>query len=83
MTLLTRPATCFLNGRSLGLVERGLRVHSVPSSPGQVRVRVVRDGEELISFTTPQAITDAPLRTARLTYSYSSACEREHGKLFD
>ncbi len=83
VTLLTRPATCFLNGRSLGLVEQGLRVHSVPSSPGRVRVRIVRDGEEIISFTTPQAITDAPLRTDRLTYSYSSAFEREHAKLFD
>ena len=83
VTLLREPALCTLNGKSLGMVERGLRVHSIASEPGPVRVRIVRKGRQVISFRTPLAITDSPLRTDRLTYSYSSAFEREYGKLFD
>ena len=83
VTLLTAPAMCYLNNKSLGRVEKGLRVHSIPSEPGPVRVRVVRDGKQVIAFKTPRDISQAPLRTDRLTYSYSSAFDREYGKLFD
>ena len=51
--------------------------------PGKVRVRVVRDGERVIEFETPQAISNVPLRTDRLTYSYSSEFDREFQKLFE
>ena len=83
VTLLTSPAMCYLNDKALGRVDKGLRVHSIPSEPGPVRVRVVRDGKQVISFKTPREISEAPLRTDRLTYSYSSAFDREYGKLFD
>ena len=82
VTLLTEPAECFLNGRSLGTVPAGLRINSIPHEPGPVRVRVVRDEKQIISFKTPEPITNTPLRTDRLTYSYSSAFEREFQKLF-
>ena len=83
VTLLTSPAMCYLNDKALGKVDKGLRVHSIPSEPGPVRVRVVRDGKQVIAFKTPRDISQAPLRTDRLTYSYSSAFDREYGKLFD
>jgi len=83
VTLLTEPADCFLNDRPLGTVAAGLRVHSIPTEPGPVRVRIVRDGRTIIAFTTPIEITDSPLRTDRLTYSYSGSHDREFKQLFE
>jgi len=83
VTLLSKPARCTLNGKSLGLVGQGLRVHSIPSEPGPVRVLVMREGKQVINFKTPLAISSSPLRTDRLTYSYSSAFDSEYRKLFD
>ena len=82
VTLLTAPARCTLNGQPLGLVAAGLQVHSIASQPGPVRVQVARHGRTIIRFQTPQVISEKPLRTARLTVSYSSAFEREFEKLF-
>lgn len=59
-----------------------MQIHSVPLEAGSVRVRIVRDGQEVIQFATPQEITHSPLRTDRLTYSYSSAFKREFEQLF-
>ena len=82
VTLLTEPAECYLNDRSLGMVGEGLQTRSIPSQPGPVRVRVVRHGRVIISFETPHGITNSPLRTDRLTYSYSNAFDREFTQLF-
>ena len=82
VTLLTSPAECFLNGKPLGRIAAGLQVHAIPSEPGRVRVRVVRGAQQVIGFETPQAITGHPLRTDRLTYSYSSAFQHEYRRLF-
>ena len=82
VTLLTEPAECYLNNTSLGMVRAGLQTHSIPSEPGPVRVRIVRQGKQIIGFKTPTAITTTPLRTDRLTYSYSSAFAREFTPLF-
>lgn len=59
-----------------------MQIHSVPLEAGLVRVRIVRDGQEVIQFATPQEITHSSLRTDRLTYSYSSAFKREFEQLF-
>jgi hypothetical protein len=82
VTLLREPASCYLNDRQLGLVRAGLQVHSIPSQPGPVRVRVVRGDEEVIRFQSPELISSAPYRTDRLTYSYSSVFQQEFEKLF-
>lgn len=82
VTLLTAPARCYLNDHALGTVESGLHRHRIASEPGHVRVRIVRDGQPIIDFQTPEAITSTPLRTDRITYSYSSAFEREFEQLF-
>lgn len=83
VTLLTEPAECHLNDRSLGMIGKGLQTRSIPSQLGPVRVRVVRHGHPVISFKTPQAISNSPLRTDRLTYSYSNAFDREFAQLFN
>ncbi len=82
VTFLTEPAECFLNEHSLGVVQSGLQIHSIPSEVGPIRVRVVRDGNSVIEFEAPTPITDSPLRTDRLTYSFSSAFDREMSLLF-
>jgi hypothetical protein len=46
-------------------------------------VLVVREGKQVIRFKTPLAISNSPLRTDRLTYSYSSSFENEYRKLFE
>ena len=83
VTLLKSSARCFLNGKDLGMAEPGLQIHSIPIKPGKVHVRVVRDGKRIIDFETPEAISNAPLRTDRLTYSYSSEFDREFQRLFE
>ena len=82
VTMLREPARCYLNDRLLGLARAGLQVHSIPSQPGPVRVRVLRGNEEVIRFQAPELISAAPYRTDRLTYSYSSLFQSEFGKLF-
>ena len=82
VTLLREPASCYLNDKSLGVVREGLQIHSIPSQPGPVRVRVVRDGQQVIKFQAPTLISASPFRTDRLTYSYSSVFDREFEKLF-
>lgn len=82
VTLLTEPAECFLNDHSFGVVEKGLQTHSIPSQPGPARVRIVRHGRPIMSFETTQAISNSPLRTDRLTYSYSNSFAREVAQLF-
>ena len=63
VTLLKEPAECYLNNTSLGIVGKGLQRNRIKSEPGPVRVRVVRNGHEVLSFTTPEAITESPHRT--------------------
>ena len=82
VTLLREPARCYLNNKPLGLVQAGLQIHSIPSQPGPVRVRVVRADEEVIRFQAPALISAAPYRTDRLTSSYSSVFQREFDTLF-
>lgn len=82
VTMLTDAAACFLNGHALGTAPSGFQVHSIPTETGPISVRIVRQGREVLSFETPFSITDAPLRTDRLTYSYSSEYDREFRRLF-
>ncbi len=72
VTLLTAPANCFMNNQAMGKTPAGYHVHRIPSEPGPVRVKVVRANKTVIEFQSPVEITSAPLRTNRLTQSYSS-----------
>ena len=82
VTLLREPAICYLNEKPLGLVQEGLQIHSIPSQPGPVQVRIVRNGQQVVRFQAPESISGVPFRTDRLTYSYSNVFQREFDRLF-
>lgn len=82
VTLLTAPADCYLNDHALGTAPAGLTVHSLPTEPGPVRVRILRNGHEILTINPPQPAVKNPHRTDRLTYSYSSAFDVELATLF-
>ena len=71
LTILKEPATLVLKGREFA-VPAGLAATRIPLQPGPVLVEVQRKGQDFIHFQTPEAITDAPYRSDRLTYTLSS-----------
>jgi hypothetical protein len=77
VTLLRRPATVIVGGQSVS-APAGLGVTRVFQAEGPVSVAIRRRGSDIVHFTTPASITLHPLRTNRLTYSYSS----EHKAFF-
>ena len=82
MTILTESARASLNGKDLGDVPAGLHVSSVPLEPGRVSVRLERAGQPIITFSPPEPISAMPIRTDRLTYSYSNVFQEEFERLF-
>lgn len=71
ITLLKKPATLRVNGRSVAVPE-GLGITGFFQKEGPVSVAVYRDHSAVVRFRTPAEITLRPRRTDRLTYSYSS-----------
>lgn len=85
VTDLTASARCEFNGKDAGIIAAGFRITSLPlPADGPMHIRLLRkdDGKTLIDFTTPLGITRSPLRTDRLTYSYSSNFLEEFRALF-
>lgn len=74
VTLLRKPAIVTIHGHSVS-APAGLGVTRVFQAEGPVSVSVSRDHVDVLRFRTPAAITLHPLRTNRLTYSYSSEHE--------
>ena len=72
VTHLKSSAGLELNGQPLGKVTPGLRVQRIPSRPGPVALRVVRDGKTALAVEGDEWITNHPYRTDRLTYGKSS-----------
>jgi hypothetical protein len=66
VTILRAPGTLSVNGQSKP-VGAGFQSTRFASQPGVVNVSVGQ-----VHFTTPAQITTHPIRTDRLTYSYSS-----------
>ncbi len=81
VTLLEDSALLYINDQKIK-VSAGLKSSIVASRPGNVSVRVMRDGKETINFITPEGITTTPYRTDRLTYSFSSEFKNFHHELF-
>jgi len=81
VTILKAPAKLSVNGESRK-VKSGLRVSKWPMQVGQVKVQLNREQTEVCDFATPMAITDKPIRTDRLTRSYSSHCHELFKTLF-
>ncbi|TDX00815.1 endo-1,3-alpha-glucanase family glycosylhydrolase [Dinghuibacter silviterrae] len=77
VTLLRKASTLTVNGQSVS-VPAGMADTRFFQAQGPVQVAVGRNGASVLAFTTPAWITLHPLRTNRLTYSYSS----EHRTFF-
>lgn len=75
VTLLRAPASVTINGKPAGSVAAGIDSVRIPSEVGTVSFEVIRDGTVVLSLTATEAITDAPHRTDRHTYGYSTVEE--------
>tara|TARA_B100000809_G_scaffold266423_1_gene329081 strand:- start:4517 stop:6187 length:1671 start_codon:yes stop_codon:yes gene_type:complete len=82
VTLLKEAAEVFCNGIKIGDGIAGINVHFSPMTIGKVSVSVKRRGEEILSVDPSEWITDAPFRTDRLTYSYSSEFDTYFKEVF-
>lgn len=82
VTMLNQPAKVVVNGTSCGQVGAGLQVTRAPMRAGEVRVELTRNNQPLLTLTAPEWITDAPYRTDRLTYTFSSEFDTIFRDLF-
>ncbi len=67
-----RPGHALFQGRKIGMVGAGLQSTMIPTEPGQVSIQLKRKGKAVLKLTAPEWITDAPYRTDRGTFAYSS-----------
>lgn len=74
VTLLTEPGEVWLNNRMVGTVAAGLGTLRVPPLVGKISAEVRRKSLVACRVDPPEWMTDAPYRTDRLTYMYSSRC---------
>lgn len=63
-------------------VAAGLFVLKFNQTPGPVNILVNRKGATVLKFTPPVNITDKPVRTDRLTFTYSSETENYYKEIF-
>ena len=81
VTLLKEPATVTVNGES-HQVGKGLVSTPFKYQPGPAALTVTRNGEQVLGFETPEAITDHPYRTDRMIYTFSSEFMSFHRAIF-
>jgi len=82
VTILDDPATLRVNDGAPQPVEAGLTATSVPMVPGHVDVTVTRGESVVATLRTPEAITEDPFRSDRLTFAYSSAHDAIYSDLY-
>lgn len=81
ITILPQAAKLVVNDASIA-VPKGLTVHKFRHQIGPVNVAIVRDNKIAKCFKTPEWITDNPLRTDRLTYTFSTELQDFHKDIF-
>jgi hypothetical protein len=81
-TILTAPATLYFKGRKIGIVGAGLQSTMIPTEPGQVSIKLLRKGKVVLKLAAPEWITDAPYRTDRGTFAYSSDEAAQYKDIF-
>lgn len=81
VTILPRAAQLVVNDEVVD-VPAGLTVNRFPHQAGPVKVAIMRHGKISKSFKTPEWITDQPVRTDRLTYSFSTEFQNFHNDIF-
>jgi hypothetical protein len=82
VTILKEPAEVSINGKPAGRVDSGIDAVQISSEVGPVSFVVKRDGEEVLSLTATESITDKPHRTDRHTYGYSTVEETYIKEIF-
>lgn len=82
VSILQSPAEVWFKGRLVGTAHAGLCSTLVPAEPGMVTVELRRGGKAILKLGPPEGITDAPYRTDRLTYVWSSDGEAVFKDLF-
>ena len=81
VTIIKEPAQLTVNNKTI-TVKAGVVSSKFDMVPGKVNVAVTRKNAPVLSFKTPEGITDKPYRTDRLIYSYSSECLNFHKSIF-
>ena len=83
LTLLPRPATVRLPGRSAEFAApAGLHVEQLPLTPGIVAAELVRDGRTVLRLQAPEPITDRPFRESNAMCCFSTEFERHWAQDF-
>jgi hypothetical protein len=82
ITILSYKAVLKVNGK-LAIVPAGLVSTKFPMQPGPVKVSVIRNKKLTVNFITPEAITDIPYRSDRITYTFSSEFKNFYKDLFN
>jgi hypothetical protein len=81
VTILPQPAQLIVNGETVD-VPAGLNSRRFKSQAGPVSVAIQRNGVVTKSFTTPEGITNNPLRTDRLTYTFDTEYQHFYHDIF-
>lgn len=82
ITILKEPGEVKIDGHDPIQVGAGMSVMRVEMKPGHVSVKVTRNGKVVAELTTPEAITEHPFRTDRLTYTFSSSFREIYESLY-
>lgn len=81
VTILPSAGQLVVNDSTVN-VPAGLNSQRFRSQPGAVNVAIYRGGVKTKSFQTPEWITNNPVRTDRLTYTYDTEYENFHTDIF-
>lgn len=81
VTILPEAGQLVVNGETVN-VPAGLTSTRFKSQPGAVKVSVMRNGVVTKEFITPEWITDKPLRTDRITYSFDTEFDNFNKDIF-
>jgi hypothetical protein len=81
VTILKDAAILFVNADS-AMVPRGFNVTRFKQQSGPVHVSAKRGNQLVFDFTPPEMITNTPVRTDRLTYTYSNETEEYYKEIF-
>jgi len=81
VTILPKAGQLMVNGQTIN-VPAGLTVSRFRYQIGAVKVSILRDGLVTKGFITPEWITDKPIRTDRLTYSFDTEFDNFHKDIF-
>lgn len=87
VTILKEPVSATLNGKAIGELPAGFTVTEIPRPDDAPQLHLVGrrttgDGGVVLMIETPVGISEAPTRTDRLTFSYSSRFQKEFEGLF-